>query len=160
VIFDTGSSSLDNEATSRRYPPRPILGVGALIIRDDQVLLVQRGKEPLKGYWSLPGGAVEAGEALETAIRREVLEETNLDVEVMKVIEIFERITRDAEGRAEYHYVLIDYLCTVKGGEARAGSDAAGIAWLRRGELENFSLTEGAAQVIRKAFDAAARIEA
>ena len=151
---------MDSESTSRRYPPRPILGVGALIIRDDRVLLVQRGKEPLKGYWSLPGGVVEAGEALETAIRREVLEETNLDVEVVKVIEIFERITRDAERRAEYHYVLIDYLCTVKSGEARAGSDAAGIAWLRRGELENFSLTEGAAQVIRKAFDAAARIEA
>lgn len=151
---------MDSESTSRRYPPRPILGVGALIIRDDRVLLVQRGKEPLKGYWSLPGGVVEAGEALETAIRREVLEETNLDVEVVKVIEIFERITRDAERRAEYHYVLIDYLCTVKSGEARAGSDAAGIAWLRRGELENFSLTEGAAQVIHKAFDAAARIEA
>ena len=151
---------MENTSDSRRYPPRPILGVGALIIRNDQVLLVQRGKEPLKGYWSLPGGAVEAGEALEAAIRREVLEETNLDVEVVKVIEIFERITRDAEGRAEYHYVLIDYLCTVKSGEARAGSDAAGIAWLRRNDLENYSLTEGAAKVIHKAFDSAARIEA
>src|SRR6266576_956396 len=101
---------------SRRYPPRPILGVGAIIIDAGRVLLVERGREPLKGYWSLPGGVLETGEKLAEGIRREVLEETGLEIELLSVVEIFERIMRDAAGVAEYHYVLIDYLCRVTGG--------------------------------------------
>src|ERR1700686_4860111 len=85
----------------RRYPKRPILGVGAIIIQAGCVLLVERGREPLKGYWSLPGGAIEAGESLVEAVRREVLEETSLEIEPLSVFEIFERITRDAAGLAE-----------------------------------------------------------
>src|SRR5260370_160495 len=97
---------------SRRYPERPVLGVGALIIlEDDRILLVERGNEPLKGYWSLPGGAVETGESLRDGVKREILEETGLTIEPMQVVEIFERIMADADGRTEYHYVLIDYLC-------------------------------------------------
>src|SRR5260370_7785391 len=99
----------------RRYPQRPILGVGAIIIESDRVLLVERGREPLKGYWSLPGGVLEVGEKLADGLSREVMEETGLAIEPLSVVEIFERIMRDAAGVAEYHYVLIDYLCRVTG---------------------------------------------
>src|SRR5207245_1549375 len=90
----------------RRYPKRPILGVGAIIIESDRVLLVERGREPLKGYWSLPGGVLEIGEKLVEGVRREALEEIGLEIEPQSVVEIFERIMYDAEGAAEYHYVL------------------------------------------------------
>lgn len=144
--------------SNRQYPERPILGVGALIFRDDRILLVERGKEPLKGYWSLPGGVVEVGETLEQAIRREVREETCLDVELIEVLEIFERIMRDKDGRPEYHYVLIDYLCRALPGEASPADDAARVAWVRRDDLSGYRITEGTPPVIQKGFDAAARI--
>ncbi len=102
---------------SRRYPSRPFLGVGALIFEGAEILLVERAKEPLKGYWSLPGGIVETGEKLEDAIRREVREETGLEIDSLAMFEIFERIMPGADGKAEYHYVLIDYLCRVAGGQ-------------------------------------------
>jgi 8-oxo-dGTP diphosphatase len=143
--------------SNRRYPDRPILGVGALIFRGDCILLVERGKEPLKGYWSLPGGVVEVGESLEQAIRREVREETNLEIEIVEVLEIFERIMRDGEGRPEYHYVLIDYLCRAEEGLAQPASDAARLAWIKRAELPMFTLTEGTLPVIHKGFDALLR---
>lgn len=137
---------------SRRYPQRPILGVGALIIRDDEIVLVERGREPLKGEWSLPGGVVEVGERLEEAARREVMEETSLDVEPVAVVEIFERIMSDGEQRPEYHYVLIDYLCEVRGGELRAGDDVSRAEWVRQGDLERYTLTAGTLPVIEKGF--------
>src|SRR5580658_4938025 len=92
---------------SRRYPEHPLLGVGALIFRRDSILLVERGRDPLKGYWSLPGGLVEPGERLADAVKREILEETGLSIQPLKIFEVFERIMRDDAGRAEYHYVLI-----------------------------------------------------
>jgi 8-oxo-dGTP diphosphatase len=137
---------------SRQYPPRPVLGVGALIVQDGRILLVQRGHEPLKGYWSLPGGAVETGERLEYAMRREVREETGLEVNVLCLLEIFERIMADAEGRPEYHYVLIDYLCSPAGGTLAAADDAANVAWFTEPELEALLITEGTPAVISKAF--------
>jgi 8-oxo-dGTP diphosphatase len=137
---------------SRRYPSRPFLGVGALIFEDGRLLLVERAKEPLKGYWSLPGGIVEAGEKLEDAIRREVREETGLEVEPASMFEIFERIIPGAEGRPEYHYVLIDYLCRVVGGRLAAASDVSGAAWVLEQNLGQYRLTEGTLAVIERAF--------
>jgi ADP-ribose pyrophosphatase YjhB (NUDIX family) len=139
-------------ADDRRYPRWPLVGVGALIFNRGRILMAQRGKEPLKGWWTLPGGALETGELLDAAVRREVLEETGLIVEPVRVFEIFERIIRDNDGAAEYHYVLIDYVCRVKGGEAHAGDDVARVAWMHLEELKDLQITEGTLAVIERAF--------
>ncbi len=136
---------------SRRRPARPVLGVGAIVVESGRVLLVERGREPLKGSWSLPGGAVETGERLEEAIRREVREETGLDVEPVRMVEVFERIMPDAEGKTEYHYVLIDDLCRGTGGALLAASDAARARWTPCEELTEMRMTPGTLDVIRKA---------
>lgn len=130
-----------------------MLGVGAIIVDGASVLLIERGKDPLKGWWSLPGGAVETGELLEAALRREVREETGLEVAPLAVVELFERITPDSEGRAAYHFVLVDYLCRVTGGKLRAGDDAAQALWVRREHLARYRITEGTLPVIEKALD-------
>ena len=138
----------------RKYPDRPIVAVGAVILDGDRVLLVQRGHEPLKGEWSLPGGAVELGESLEEALVREVREETSLDVTVGPVVEVFDSIRRDAGGRAEYHYVIIDYACRVRRGAPTAaarGTDAADVRWVPIAELDRYRMTPAALAVIEKA---------
>jgi 8-oxo-dGTP diphosphatase len=138
----------------RKYPDRPIVAVGAVILDGDRVLLVQRGQEPLKGEWSLPGGAVELGETLEEALVREVREETSLDVAVGPMVEVFDSIRRDAGGRAEYHYIIIDYACRVRAGTPTAavcGSDAADVRWVPLPELDRYRVTGTAIAVIRKA---------
>ena len=127
------------------------------MLRRGSVLLVERGREPQKGCWSLPGGVVEVGETLEEAVRREVHEETGLAVRPVAVVEVFERILRDGAGRAEYHYVLIDYLCKVSGGELRAADDVSRAAWFRRQDLAGLRLTEGSLGVIDKAFERSGR---
>ncbi len=131
-----------------------MLGVGAIIADGGRVLLIERGQEPLRGTWSLPGGAVETGERLEDALRREVREETGLDVEPVSLVEIFERIMPDQDGRTEYHYVLMDYLCRVTGGRLEAGTDAAQVRWVAPDELASYAITEGTLQVIGKALAA------
>ncbi|MGC2636253.1 MAG: NUDIX hydrolase [Acidobacteriaceae bacterium] len=148
----------------REYPEAPIAGVSAVIVAEDSageplVLLIRRGQEPLKGEWSLPGGAVELGETLEEAIRREVLEETGLAVEPVRVVEAFDRISRDAEGRVRYHYVLVDFLCKVTGGAdcsrpVECATDALEARWAGPGELDG--LTPLTRDVIRKAWRMAA----
>jgi 8-oxo-dGTP diphosphatase len=127
--------------------------VGALIVDAERILLVERGREPLKGYWSLPGGAVETGERLEFAVRREVREETGLEVDVVCLIEVFERIMLDAGGAPEYHYVLMDYLCRVSGGTLCAADDASGVGWFTSDEFQRLKMTEGTPAVIQKAFE-------
>ena len=133
---------------SRRYPPRPVLGVGALILDSGRVLLVERGNEPLAGCWSLPGGAVEAGERLEDAVIREVFEETGLRVTTNRIATVFERIIEDATGKCEYHYVLIDFHCAIQGGELRAGDDSRRVDWFDIDLLRTIHMTEGTREVI------------
>ena len=137
----------------RRYPKRPILGVGAIILEAGRVLLVERGREPLKGYWSVPGGVLEIGEKLQDGVRREALEETGLSIEPLSVVEIFERIMHDSAGTAEYHYVLVDYLCRVMGGTLRPGDDVSQARWIDRACLPQYRITEGTLPVIEKAFE-------
>lgn len=128
-----------------------------MIFKRESILLVERGKQPLKGYWSLPGGVLEVGEHLGDAIRREVKEETGLDVAPESVVEIFERILRDKNGKPEYHYVLVDYVCKVTGGELRPADDASQAEWVKRKDLPARKLTEGTLEVIERAFAARAR---
>ncbi|HTZ90337.1 MAG TPA: NUDIX hydrolase [Alloacidobacterium sp.] len=139
----------------REYPEAPVVGVGAVIIHENQVLLVQRGHEPLKGEWSLPGGALELGETLEQGIQREVLEETGLEIEPLQIVEAFDRIVRDEAGVVRFHYVLVDFLCRISGGALCCASDAADAHWLRREELNSHSryrIAPFTIAVIEKAF--------
>ena len=135
---------------SRQYPERPIVGVGAVIVDDGKVVLIKRKYEPLKGHWSLPGGMVEVGEALDTALTREMQEETGLIVDVGPVIEVFDRIMRDEQRRVRYHFVLIDYLCWPSSGTLRAGSDVDEAIWVDPAALEQYSLTDKATSVIQR----------
>jgi 8-oxo-dGTP diphosphatase len=139
----------------RDYPDRPIVGVGAVIVIDGKVVLIRRRFEPLKGQWSLPGGAVELGETLEASVAREMQEETGLEVQVGPVIEVFDRITIDDDRRVQYHYVLVDYLCWRIAGELCAGSDVDDVALVEPSALEPFQLTTKATAVIERALQLA-----
>jgi mutator protein MutT len=135
----------------RDYPNRPIVGVGAAIVRDGRVLLVRRAREPLAGEWSLPGGVVETGETLRAAAAREVLEETGLRVEVGEMLDVIDNIFPDGSGRAEYHYVLIDFLCRLTGGELHAQSDVSDARWFSADEAAALQLRPNTAAVVQKA---------
>jgi len=143
----------------REYPERPIVGVGGVIIEDGRALLIRRGREPLLGEWSIPGGTLELGETLEEGVARELLEETGLKVRVLELIEVFDRIYVESTGGAEepkrgprFHYVIMDYLCERIGGEAVAASDVTDVAFAREEELEKYKLTETALRILHKAF--------
>ena len=138
---------------SRRYPSRPVVGVGAIITQGNAVLLVRRGGEPQKGIWSIPGGVLQLGETLEEGVRREVREEAGLDVRVLERVEVVERILPDAAGELEYHYILIDYLCEPTGGVLQAADDAAEAAWVDREALDEYRITPGTTEVISRAFE-------
>lgn len=123
----------------REFPSAPIVAIGAVIVDAGRVLLVRRGSEPLKGEWSLPGGALELGESLCEGLVREVREETGLVVEPVELIELLDRIYRDG-GRVRYHYVIADYLCRVTGGAAKAATDADEVRWTERPEWSSHSV--------------------
>ena len=139
----------------REYPDRPLIGVGAIIIDRGRALVVRRATEPLKGEWSIPGGVLELGETLRDGVAREAKEETGLDVLPLEVLDVYDRIVADADGKTRYHYVLIDYLCEVQGGEARAASDVSEVRWITRAELDTFPIADSAEEVIRKGFEKA-----
>jgi len=122
----------------REFPEAPLVGVGAVIVQERRVLLVQRGREPLKGHWSIPGGLIEVGESLQNGVIREVREETGLVVEPIELIELLDRIHRDGD-RVRYHYVIADYLCRVTGGALQAASDADAVRWVERAEWNSHS---------------------
>ena len=122
----------------REFPEAPLVGVGAVVVDAGRMLLVRRGKEPLKGQWSLPGGMLELGESLADGVAREVREETGLTVEVVELVELLDRIHRE-DGRVRFHYVIADYLCRVAGGELKAASDADAVRWVERAEWNSHS---------------------
>jgi len=138
----------------RAYPDHPIIGVGAVIIDSGRALLVRRNTDPLKGEWSVPGGVLELGEKLRDGAAREALEETGLHVEVGEVLDVFDSIFPDTDGRTQYHYVLIDFLCRPLSGEAAPGSDVSEVQWITAADLDHLNLRDSIAQVIRKAFAA------
>ncbi len=150
----------------REYPEKPIVGIGGVVIDDGKALLIRRGSEPLLGQWSIPGGTLELGETLEEGTVRELMEETGIEVKVLEMIEVFERInfgrgadeswtTKEEKKRPRFHFVIVDYLCQRVSGTALAGGDVTDVAWAQESELEKFALTATATRVIRKAFSLA-----
>jgi 8-oxo-dGTP diphosphatase len=136
---------------AREYPDHPVVAVGAVIVRNGRALIIKRAHEPRKGEWSLPGGLLELGESLQHAVRREIKEETNLDVDVGPVIETFDRVHRDGAGKIRYHFVIVDYVCWPRGGgEPMPGSDADGVAWVTAEEIEDHKVNAHAAAVLRR----------
>lgn len=125
----------------RLYPNQPIIGVGAVIICKGKILLEKRKSEPGRGKWSIPGGLVELGESAEQTVMREVKEETNLEVEQPKLIDVVNNITPDENGRVKYHFVIVDYFVKLEGGTLKAADDAAELRWVRFSEVENYDLT-------------------
>ncbi len=134
--------------TQRRYPDRPIVAVGAIVAENGRVLMARRGKEPSYGLWSVPGGAVHLGEDLKAAARREIKEELGIEVDLTDVIEIMERVTRDPEGRIQYHYVVIDYLARHIGGEPTPSPEALEVRWIAPEDFPKYELTRGTAEII------------
>jgi ADP-ribose pyrophosphatase YjhB (NUDIX family) len=148
-------------ASSREYPERPLVGVGGVVIDNGCALLIRRASEPLRGEWSIPGGMLELGETLEQGVARELLEETGLQVRVLELIEVFERIVYAPKGesrggddrrRPRFHYVIADYLCERVSGEHAAASDVTDVVFAREEELDRFNLTETALRILHKAF--------
>jgi ADP-ribose pyrophosphatase YjhB (NUDIX family) len=141
----------------REFPELPLVGVGAIIVEGDRVLLVKRAHPPIQGQWSIPGGVLEVGEMVREAAVREAREETGLVVETGELLGVYDRILRDPEQRVQYHYVLIDFLCRPVGGELLAASDAAEVRWFRREELPRLQLAEDTLEVLGKGFERLAR---
>jgi 8-oxo-dGTP diphosphatase len=145
---------------AREYPDRPVVGVGGVVIHNDRALLIRRGSEPLRGQWSIPGGTLELGETLQQGVARELLEETGLEVKVLDLIEVFDRIFSNPgngssaaqEKGPRFHFVIADYLCERLSGEARAASDVTDVAYAAENELPDYHLTETAIRVLRAAF--------
>jgi 8-oxo-dGTP diphosphatase len=137
----------------REFPEHPLVGVGAIIIDGPRVLLVKRAHPPLQAQWSIPGGVLEVGELVREAAVREAREETGLIVEPGELLGVYDRVLRHADGRVQYHYVLIDFLCRPAGGELLAASDAAEVRWFTREELPALNLAQDTQDVIRKGFE-------
>ena len=137
---------------SRVYPELPVCAVGAMIFKERKILLVKRGHPPAYGLWSIPGGVVQLGERLESAVVREAYEETGLTVRPLRIGNVVDRIFRDAQSRIEFHYVIVDYVCEIIAGTMQAGSDALAVDLVSIDSLDRWDLTEGTAEAIREVF--------
>jgi len=136
---------------TREYPDCPRVGVGAVILHEDKVLLVRRGKSPSFGKWSLPGGLVELGETTREAIAREIVEECAIKIRIVDVAGVIDRIVKDDAGRVRYHYVLVDYLAYPDSMDVQAGSDAAEAQWFALDRVAELDTTQGLLDMIRRA---------
>ncbi len=137
------------DESDREYPTRPLVGVGVVVWRDGKVLLIRRGKAPRKGHWSLPGGAQKTGETVREAARREVLEETGLEVEIGELVDVVDSLERDADGRVRTHYTLVDFSAQAGPGDAVAGGDAADVAWMEPADIAGLGLWSETERIIR-----------
>ena len=135
----------------REYPDRPYVGVGVIVFRDKDVLLVKRNKDPNKGFWSIPGGKQILGETIVEAAQRELVEETGVRVDSLLLVDVADAIISDAEGKIKYHYTLVDYMGHWYSGNSRAGDDAQEVRWVQMNELSSYSLLEKTMNIIYKA---------
>ena len=138
---------------SRSYPERPFVGVGVVILRGEEVLLIRRGKPPRVGHWSLPGGAQELGETVNEAAVREVMEETGVEIEIIGLVDVVDSIRRDGDGQVEFHYTLVDLAAEWRSGEARPGSDADGVRWVPIAEIDDLGLWSETVRIVKQARD-------
>jgi ADP-ribose pyrophosphatase YjhB (NUDIX family) len=138
---------------AREFPDAPRVAVGGVVLDGDRVLLVRRGQAPSVGRWSIPGGLVHVGERLEDAVVREVHEESGLHVRVLGLCGVIDRVIRGDDGAVRYHYVIVDYVSIVEGGALRAGDDAAEAHWVPFDEIGTYDVTDGVADMVRRAFD-------
>ena len=145
---------------SREYPERPIVGIGAVVLRGAEVLLIRRGKPPRAGGWSLPGGAQKLGETVFEGACREVLEETGVDVQVLGLVDVVDSLTHDGDGRLQYHYTLVDVACRWVSGTAQAGGDAAAAEWVALDALDGLGLWSETRRIIDLAAEMAAALDA
>jgi len=146
------------DIVSREYPTRPLVGTGALIVQDGKLLLVRRGAQPGKGKWSIPGGLVELGENVQDAMMREVKEEVGFDVEAVKLTDVVDTVTLDRNGRVQYHFVVVNFLARVVGGELKTATDILEARWAPVGEVENYDLTQSFRAFFEKHRDEIMRI--
>lgn len=140
---------------SREYPERPIVGIGAVVIKDDQVLLIRRGKPPRPGSLSLPGGAQRVGETVNEGAIREVMEETGIEAHVLGLIDVVDSMTKDAEGRLQFHYTLVDVVCRWVAGEPKADGDAADALWVPLADIPDLELWSETRRIIELAAEMA-----
>jgi ADP-ribose pyrophosphatase YjhB (NUDIX family) len=147
-LLDKGDARYGGARRVSDYPNRPLIGVGVVVFKDDRVLLVRRGKPPHEGSWSLPGGRQRLGEGVRETARREVREETGLEVEVTALLDVVDSLHRDAGGAIAYHYTLIDFLAEWRAGEAVAGGDAAQVAWADPEGLAPYDLWDETVRLI------------
>jgi ADP-ribose pyrophosphatase YjhB (NUDIX family) len=139
--------------TQRRYPERPFVAVGTIVVRDGCVLLARRGKEPSYGLWSLPGGAVDLGEGLKNAAARETREECGIEIEITDVLEVVERMVRDPDGRVQFHYVIVDYLARWTSGELVSSPEVLEARWVPPEDFPQYEMTRGTAEVVLRMLD-------
>jgi 8-oxo-dGTP diphosphatase len=135
----------------RSYPDRPFVGIGVVVFKDDRVLLVRRAKPPVRRAWSIPGGAQEIGETVREAALRELKEETDIDAEIIGLIDVVDAVTRDDDGRVKFHYTLVDFAAEWRGGEAVADTDVDAVRWVPLDELDREELWHETLRIIRRA---------
>ena len=140
-------------AEQREYPKQPLIGVGAIIVQSGRVVLVKRGHAPLAGEWSIPGGVLEIGETMREGVIREAHEETGLAIEPLELLGVFDRLTRDERGQVVYHYVLVDFLCRVVGGDLKAADDAVEACWFNSDEVAGLSLPPDTLKAVRQGIE-------
>lgn len=148
---ETEQAEEEAENMIREYPVRPIVGVSALVLKDKKILLVRRAHEPRKSQWSLPGGVIELGETIRNAAIREIREECSIEIEIQKTLDVLDRIFRDAQGRVQYHYVLVVLLARYKSGKLRASSDIDAAEWVSVSDLERYELPDNQLELVRHA---------
>ncbi len=135
---------------SREYPAYPIPAIGVVVVKEDKVLLVQRGREPARGRWTIPGGVIEVGETIDEAARRELREECAIEIAPGRLLQAFEWITRDADGRPRFHYLILDVLGTYVSGDVQSGDDVMGARWFDLADLQAFDVMDSAAALVRR----------
>lgn len=135
---------------TREYPDRPIVGVGVVVIKEDKVLLIRRGNEPNKGKWSIPGGGQELGETLKETAKREIREETGIEIKELKLLDVVDLILPDSSENIQFHYTLIDYKAKWKSGECKADNDALEARWFSLNELNSLDLWHKTIEIIKQ----------